>query len=111
MVDHAEDSLLVAGNDARAQHHGVAGIDARVLVVVDGGAAQRAHRLALRAADQHHQLLRREVAHLAGIDHQPGRHVDVAQVLRDLSALHHGAAHDGTLRPCVRASSIAMRMR
>ena len=68
VVDDAEDALLVAGNDARAEHHGVAGVDVGVLVVVDGGAAERAHGLALRAADQDHQLVRRVVAHLAGID-------------------------------------------
>ena len=75
------------------------GVDAGVLVVVHGGAAQRAHGLALGAADQNHQLLGREVAHLAGIDDQPLGNVDVAQVLRNLGALHHGAANNGHLAP------------
>ena len=34
------------------------------------------------------------VAHLAGIDDEAGRDFDVAEVLRDLGALHHGAAED-----------------
>ncbi len=94
VVDDAEDALFVAGNDARAEDDGVAGVDVGVLVVVDGGAAEGAHGLALRAADEDHQLLGRIVAHLAGIDDQAGRNVDVAEVLRNLGALHHGAAED-----------------
>ena len=76
---------------------GVAGVDAGVLVVVDGGAAEGAHGLALGAADEDHELLGRVVAHLAGIDDEAGGNVDVAEVLRDLSGLHHGAADDGDL--------------
>ena len=97
VVDDAEDALLVAGNDARAEDDGVAGVDVGVLVVVDGGAAEGAHRFALRAADEDHQLLGRIVAHLAGIDDQALGNFDVAQVLRNLGALHHGAADDGHL--------------
>ena len=52
MVDDAVDAFLVAGNDAGTQHHGVAALDARVLVVVDRGAGESGHRLPLRAADQ-----------------------------------------------------------
>jgi hypothetical protein len=68
-----------------------------VLVIVDRGAAERAHGLALRAADEHHQLLGRVVAHLSGLDDETLRDVDVAQVLRNLGTLHHGAADDGDL--------------
>ncbi len=39
VVDDAEDAFLVAGDDAGAEDDGVAGGDAGVLVVVDGGAA------------------------------------------------------------------------
>ena len=60
VVDDAEDAFLVAGNDARAEDHGVAGIDVGVLVVVDGGAAESAHGFALGAADEDHQLLGRD---------------------------------------------------
>ena len=51
VVDHAVDGLLVAGDDARAEDHGVAGVDLGVLVVVDGGAGERGHGLALGAGD------------------------------------------------------------
>jgi hypothetical protein len=40
VVDDAEDALLVAGNDARAEDDSVAGVDVRVLVVVDRGARE-----------------------------------------------------------------------
>ena len=52
VVDHAVDGLLVAGDDARAEHDGVAGVDLGELVVVDGGAGERGHGLALGAGDQ-----------------------------------------------------------
>ena len=105
VVDDAEDALLIAGNDARAEDDGVALIDVRVLVVVDGGAAEGAHRFALRAADENHELVGGIVVHLAGIDDEAGGNVEIAEVLRDFGALHHGAAEDATLRPCSRASS------
>ena len=85
-------AFLVAGDDARAENHGVAGIDVGVLVVVDGGAAEGAHGLALGAADEDHEFVGRIVAHLAGIDDEAGRDFDVAEVLRNFRALHHGAA-------------------
>ena len=99
VIDHAKNSLLVAGNNARAQHHRVAGLNVRVLVVVHRGAAQCAHRLALRAADQDHHLLGRKVANLAGVNHQSGRNLDVAQVLRNLCRVHHRAPHHRHLAP------------
>ena len=99
VVDDAEDALLVAGDDAGTEDDGVAGVDLGVLVVVDRGAAEGAHRLALRAADEDHQLIGRIVAHLAGIDDEAGRDFDVAEVLCNLSALHHGAAEDDGFAP------------
>ena len=59
VVDHAVDGLLVARDDARAQHYGVAGIDVRVLVVIHRRARERPHRLALRAGDHDQHLVRR----------------------------------------------------
>src|ERR1035441_787295 len=64
-------------------------------MIVDSGAAERAHRLAPRAADHYHQLLGLEVAHLPGVDDEALGNVDVAEVLRNLSALHHGAPNNG----------------
>ena len=40
VVDDAVDALLVAGDDARAEQHGVAALDFGVLVVVHGGAGE-----------------------------------------------------------------------
>ena len=71
VVDHAVDGLLVAGNDARGEHDRVAFLDFGVLVIVDGGARERRHGLALRAADHHADFFRREILHLAGMDQQP----------------------------------------
>src|ERR1700722_1788250 len=65
-----------------------------MLVVVDGGATEGAHGLALGSADEDEQFVGRVVAHLAGIDDEAGGDFDVAEVLRDFSAIHHGAAED-----------------
>src|SRR5579862_5109472 len=97
VVDDAEDAFFVAGNDARTENDRVAAFDAGVLVVVDGGAAERAHGLALSSADEQHELFGRKIAKLAGIDDEARRRVDIAKILRDLSALDHGAADDGHL--------------
>src|SRR6185312_626329 len=52
VVDDAIDFLFVTGNNTRAEQHGVAWIDLGELVVVDGGAGECRHRLALRAGDE-----------------------------------------------------------
>src|SRR6185437_10114099 len=93
----AEDAFFVAGDDARAEDDRVAFVDARVLMVVNGSAAERAHGLALGSADEHHELIDRIVLHLPGIDDQPGGDVDVAKILRNLSALNHRPAYDADL--------------
>ena len=90
VIDHAIDRLLVAGNNSRREHHRVARLNARVLVIIDRGARQRRHRLALRSADQHANFFRREVANLRGMNQQAVRNLDVAEVLRDLGRLSHG---------------------
>ena len=46
----------------------ITGIDVGMLVVVDCGAAEGAHGLALCAADENHELVRWTIAHLAGVD-------------------------------------------
>ena len=97
VIDDAIDRLLIAGNDARRKHHRVARLNARVLVIINRGARQRRHRLALRAADQHANFFRRQVADLRRMNQHPVGHVDVAQVLRDLCRLHHRAADQRNL--------------
>ncbi len=72
VIDDAKDALLVAGNHSRAEDHGVAGIDLGLLVGVDRGAAERAHRLALRAGNHDQQLLGRKVFHLPRMMTRPG---------------------------------------
>ena len=108
VVDDAEDAFLVAGNDAGAEDDGVAGVDAGVLVVVDGGAAESAHGLALGAADEDHDLFGGIVADLAGMNDERGGQIEVAEVLGDLRGLEHGAADDGDFA-IVEAGQLAWR--
>jgi hypothetical protein len=75
-------AFLVAGNYARAEDNGVAGFNVRVLVIVDGGARESGHRLALRAGDEHANFFRGKVANLPGLMSRPSG-IDVAEVLRD----------------------------
>ena len=67
------------------------------LVVVDGGAAEGAHGLALGAADEDHELVGGHVADPAGGNDEALRGVEVAEVLRDLGRVIDGAADDGDL--------------
>ena len=68
-----------------------------MLVIVDGGARERRHGLALGAADEHADFFRREVFHLAGIDDEAVGNFDVAEVFGDLGGVVHGAADEGDL--------------
>ncbi len=83
----AVDGLLVAGDDARAEQDGVAGVDLGELVVVDRGAGERGHGLALGAGDHEQSLFGGHVADLAGVDDQALREIEVAEVLRDLGGV------------------------
>ena len=95
VVDHAVDSLFVAGDDARRKHHSIAGLDAGVLVIVNGGAGKGAHGLALRAADEHADFFRRIIFDLAGMNEQAVGNLDVVEVLGDFGGVGHGAANHG----------------
>ena len=99
VVDHAIDGFLVARNDARREHHRVALLDLGVLVIVHRSAGERRHRLALRAADQHADLFRRKILHLAGMDQQALGNLDVAQILGDLRGIVHRAPDERHLAP------------
>ena len=68
-----------------------------MLVIVDSGARKGGHGLALRAADQDANFFRREVLHLAGIDHEAVGDFDVAEIFGDLGGIVHGAADEGDL--------------
>ena len=94
VIDHAVDGFLVAGDDAARKHDGIALFDFGVLVIIDGGARQGRHGLALRAADQHADFFGREILHLPGIDHEAVGDFDVAEVFGDFGGVVHGAAEE-----------------
>jgi len=89
--------FFVAGDDAAREDDGVALFDFGVLVIVDGGAGERGHRLALGAADEHANFFGREIFHLAGIDDEAVWHFNVAEVFGDLGGVVHGAAEESDL--------------
>ena len=41
VVDHPEDGLLIAGNDAGGEHHRIALLDLGVLVIIDRSTRER----------------------------------------------------------------------
>ena len=94
VVDHAEDRLLVARDDARAQHHRVALLHRDVLVVVHRHARQRRHRLALRAGNQDRHLVRRQVHHVLRAQQDAIGNAEQAERVGDLGDRDHAAADD-----------------
>src|SRR2546423_619527 len=94
VIDHAVDGLLVAGNDSAGEDYCVTFLDLGVLVIVDGGAREGGHGLALGAADQYADFFRREILHLAGIDDEAFGNFDVSEVFGDLGGVVHRAADD-----------------
>ena len=97
VIDHPVNSFFVARDDARGEDDGVALFDFGVLVVVDGGAGERGHGLALRATDEDADFFRRKIFHLAGIDDEALWDLDVAEIFGDLGGIVHGAAEEGDL--------------
>ena len=97
MVDHAEDRLLIARNDARTEHHRVARLDRDVFVVIHGHARERRHRLALRAGNQDRDLRRLRVHHVLRADQNAVGNVEQAVAVRDLGDRDHAAAHQRDL--------------
>jgi len=95
VVDHPVDCFFVAGNDAAGEDDRVPLFDFGVFVIVDGRAGERRHGLALGSADEHADLFRREILHLAGIDDEAFWYFDVAEVFGDLGGVVHGAPDEG----------------
>ena len=96
VVDHVADRLLVAGDDARRQDHGVVGLHRHLAVIADRDADERRQRLALTAGDQQRHLARIKLAQLADVGEQRRRALQVAELRGDLEAVLQAAAdrHD-----------------
>src|SRR5271157_332153 len=97
VIDHAEDRLLVAGDDAGGDHHLVAGFDADPAVAIHGDARQRGHRFTLAAGQQHHHLVARQAAHVLGLDQHARGDAEASHLDGDLGILEHAAAHEADL--------------
>src|SRR5207237_3426763 len=95
VVDHAEDGLLVAGDDARAEHHGVALFHRDMFVVVHGHARERRHRLALGAGDQEGNLIGGPVHGVLRPEQDAVGNLQQPQRMRDLGNRHHTSADYG----------------
>src|SRR5215831_3745488 len=93
MVDHPVNALLVSGDDTRRKHHSVTAFYFGVLVVVDRGAGERRHRLALGAADKNAHLLRRVFFDLAGMNQYSLGNVQVPEIQRDFGRFRHRATY------------------
>src|SRR5215471_1796023 len=95
VVDHAEDRLLVARNDARAEHHGIALFDGDVFVIVHRDARERGHRLALGAADQDCYLGGCGLHYVLWAQEDTVRNIKQSIRVGDLGDGDHAAADDG----------------
>ena len=92
VVDHAEDGLFVAGNDARTEHHGVAALDRNVLVIIHRHARERRHRLALGAGHENRDFLRRQAHHVLRAQQNAVGNIEQAERVRDLGHRNHASA-------------------
>ena len=91
LVDRIVDAQLVAGHWPRADDHGVPAIDVDGRVVVVGDPDERRQRLALRARAEDQHLAGLVLVELDRADQGILRHVDVAEVARDVQVLAHRA--------------------
>ena len=94
MIDHAENRLLVAGNNARRKNNRIVFADAHQAVIIHGDARKRGHRFGLRAAGEHHQLLRIEAADILRANHAAVWNMQFVKPVRDLDVVHHAAANE-----------------
>ncbi len=69
VVEHAEDGLVVAGDDAGGEDDGVVFVYRDEAVIVHGDARHRGHRLGLAAAGEHDDAARVEAADVLRADH------------------------------------------
>ena len=93
VVDHAEDGLFVAGDDAGAEHHGVALFHGDVLMVIDGHARQRRHGFALGAGDEDGHFVGRQAHGILGAQQDAVGNIQQAERVRDLGHRHHASAN------------------
>jgi hypothetical protein len=94
VVEHAEDGLVVAGDDARGEDDGVIFVDGDEAVVVDGDARHRGHRLGLAAAGEHDDTARIEAANVLRTDDHAVGNAQVAHRVRDFDVVDHAAADE-----------------
>ena len=87
----APDCLLVAGNRARRENHAIAFRQRDVRMLVLGDACERGAWLALRAGQQRHDLVARQVA--VGVGRAEFRNVvEIAAIAGDVGHPVHGAS-------------------
>ena len=110
-VDRVVDAQLVARHRTRRDDHRVAALDLDRRMVVVRDARERRQRLALRAGAEDQLLVRRDVVEVGGLDEHVLRHVDVAEVARDVHVAAHRPADDDDLAAVSTATSIACCMR
>ena len=94
VVQHPVDRLLIAGNDAGAEHDRVAAIDCEMFVVPDSHAGERGHRFALAAGNHGQQFRGLHIHDVLLPDQQAVRNSEQAVGMRDLASAHHAPAEE-----------------
>src|SRR5713101_8042007 len=84
VINHAVNAFFVAGDNAGREHDRIARFDARVLVVIHGGAGEGGHGLALRTANENGYLFRRVILQIARMNQHSVGNLNVSQILCDL---------------------------
>src|SRR4029077_17511465 len=94
MVNHAEDGLLVAGDDAGGEDDGVVLVDFKHAVVADGDARHGGHGLGLAAAGEDDEFLGIEGTHILRADDAAVGDAQAVEAVGDLDVVHHAAADE-----------------
>ena len=95
VVQHAEDGLFVAGNDARGKDDAVVFVDGDEAVIVDGDARKGRHRFGLAAAGENDDALGIEIANVLRADDHAVGNAQVIHRVRDFDVVDHAAADEG----------------
>ena len=95
VIQHAEDSFFVPGNDAGRQDNGVVFLDGNEAMVVHGDAGKGGHRFGLGAGREDEELAWLVAANVLRTDNGAIRDLEAIEVVRDFNIVHHAAADKG----------------
>ena len=102
LVNDAAYHCLVAGNGRGGDYHAVPRVDLYLLMLGEGHAVERGHRLALTAGGDNDRLFVRQGVDLFEVDHHVFGYLHIAEYGSDVQDVFHTAPSYGDLAPVFR---------